>query len=49
MEVEADIFLVFTGFNASVTATMSLSELMGWHKIAWQRHQKAQEEAENAG
>lgn len=49
MEAEADIFLIFTGFNASVTQNMSLSELMHWHKIALARHKKAQDEAENAG
>ncbi|MCG6410510.1 hypothetical protein [Vibrio fluvialis] len=49
MEVEADLFLVFTGFNASTTAVMSLGELMGWHRIAIERNQKAQEEAQNAG
>lgn len=49
MEAEADIFLVFTGFNASTTATMTLAELMRWHDIALKRHEKAQEQAENAG
>jgi hypothetical protein len=49
MEAEADIFLVFTGFNPSATASMTLSELMRWHEIALQRHEKAQEHAENAG
>ncbi|NAX31990.1 GpE family phage tail protein [Vibrio sp. V37_P2S8PM304] len=49
MEVEADIFLVFTGFNPSATANMSLNELMKWHAIALKRHEKALEEAENAG
>ncbi|TKF76655.1 MULTISPECIES: GpE family phage tail protein [Vibrio] len=49
MEVEADIFLVFTGFNASTTAVMPLGELMDWHRIAIERHEKAQEEAQNAG
>ncbi|WP_229652646.1 GpE family phage tail protein, partial [Vibrio parahaemolyticus] len=49
MEAEADIFLVFTGFNPSATASMSLAELMRWHEIALQRHEKAQEQAENAG
>lgn len=48
MEVEADIYLVFTGFNASTTAAMPLGELMGWHRIAIERHEKAQE-AQNAG
>ena len=49
MEAEADIFLVFTGFNPSVTDSMSLGTLMRWHEIALQRHEKAQEQAENAG
>ncbi|WP_081302351.1 GpE family phage tail protein [Aliivibrio fischeri] len=49
MEVEADIFLVFTGFNVSSTTSMSLTELMRWHNIAIQRHEKAQEQSENAG
>lgn len=48
MEVEADIFLVFTGFNASVTENMCLDELMRWHKIAIERHNKAQEQS-NSG
>ncbi|ELC9583460.1 GpE family phage tail protein [Vibrio parahaemolyticus] len=43
MEVEADLFLVFTGWDAKTTADMSLSELMQWHKIAIERHKKAQE------
>lgn len=43
MEVEADIYLVFTGFNAATTAPMSLTELMQWHSIALKRHEKGQE------
>ncbi len=49
MEAEADIFLVFTGFNVSCTSSMTLSELMNWHEIALQRHEKAQQPSENAG
>ena len=47
MEVEADIYLVFTGFNAATTSPMSLAELMRWHAIAIKRHQQGQEH--NAG
>ena len=43
MEVEADIFLVFTGFNAATTAPMSVAELMRWHTIAIKRHNQGQE------
>ncbi|WP_106427224.1 GpE family phage tail protein [Enterovibrio norvegicus] len=43
MEVEADLFLVFTGWDALTTAAMSLSELMHWHRIAIKRHEKANE------
>jgi hypothetical protein len=43
MEAEADIYLVFTGFNADTTAPMRLDELMKWHAIAVKRHQQGQE------
>lgn len=45
MEIEADLFLVFTGWDATTSAGMTLGELMQWHKIAIERHNKAQEEA----
>ena len=45
MEMEADIFLVFTGFNASTTASMSLSELIRWHQVALKRHEQAQQQS----
>ncbi|MFD2178514.1 GpE family phage tail protein [Veronia pacifica] len=48
MEAEADIFLVFTGFNPAVTGAMPLEELMDWHRIAVARHQIATERT-NAG
>lgn len=46
MEAEADIFLVFTGWDAGTTGAMSVAELMGWHAIAMRRHQMAQEQAQ---
>lgn len=49
MNVEADLFLVFQGFNPSSTGDMSLAELMRWHTIAHERHNAAQEAMNNAG
>lgn len=49
MEVEADLFLVFTGFDAKTTEAMTVAELMRWHDIALKRHQKALDEVNNAG
>jgi hypothetical protein len=44
MEVEADLFLVFTGWDAKTTESMTLGELMRWHSIAIKRHNQAKEE-----
>ncbi|WP_239974271.1 GpE family phage tail protein [Photobacterium damselae] len=44
MEIEADLYLIFTGWDALSTAEMTLSELMGWHRIAFKRYEKAREE-----
>ena len=44
MEVEADLYLIFTGWDALSTANMSLAELMDWHRIALKRYEKANEE-----
>ncbi|MCO7217121.1 GpE family phage tail protein [Halomonas sp. OfavH-34-E] len=46
MEAEADIYLVFTGWDARSTEAMSVDELMRWHAVALRRHEKAQEQAE---
>lgn len=43
MEAEADIYLVFTGWDAGTTAAMSVDELMRWHAIAIKRHEKSKE------
>lgn len=40
MEAEADIFLVFTGWDALTTERMTLSELMRWHRIALERYEQ---------
>ncbi|UTZ44632.1 GpE family phage tail protein [Vibrio campbellii] len=40
MEVEADLYLIFTGWDALSTASMSLAELMDWHRIAIKRYEK---------
>lgn len=40
MEAEADIFLVFTGWDALTTERMRLEELMRWHKIALARYEQ---------
>lgn len=40
MEAEADIFLVFTGWDALSTQNMTLDELMGWHAIALRRYEQ---------
>jgi hypothetical protein len=48
MEIEADLFLVFTGWDALTTEKMPLDQLMRWHEIALDRHKKAQDAA-NAG
>lgn len=44
MEVEADLYLVFNGWDALTTENMSLVELMRWHSIAIKRHERAKEE-----
>lgn len=46
MEAEADIYLVFTGWDAKTTEAMSLDELMRWHAVAVRRYQQAQESAQ---
>lgn len=43
MQVEADIFVVFNGWDANTTRDMALDELMDWHKIALERHEKTEE------
>lgn len=40
MQVEADLFIVFQGWDANTTARMLLPELMRWHTIAIARHKK---------
>ena len=40
MQAEADLFLVFTGWDALTTERMSLEELIGWHKIAIARYEQ---------
>ncbi|EIU5460388.1 TPA: GpE family phage tail protein [Pseudomonas aeruginosa] len=40
MEVEADLFLVFTGWDALTTERMKLDELMRWHAIALARYEQ---------
>ena len=49
MEAEADIFLVFPGWDAGTTEAMTVDELMRWHAIALRRHEKGQEQARQAG
>lgn len=39
MQAEADLFLIFTGWTAQTTESMSIEELMRWHKIAMARHE----------
>lgn len=48
MEVEADLFLIFTGWDARTTESMPLAELMRWHAIALDRRERANEQG-NAG
>ena len=43
MQGEADLYLVFTGWDAGTTRDMNLNELMSWHKIALERHKAAEE------
>ncbi|MGY3887186.1 GpE family phage tail protein [Aeromonas aquatica] len=38
MEIEADLFMIFQGWDAGTTASMGIPELMQWHKIAIERH-----------
>ena len=40
MEAEADIFLVFTGWDALTTERMTVAELMRWHRIAMVRYER---------
>lgn len=42
MEVEADCFMVFTGWSPRDTADMDLEELCNWHQVAIKRHQESQ-------
>lgn len=41
MEIEADLFIVFQGWDPNTTTNMLLPELMRWHRIAITRHQTA--------
>ncbi len=40
MELEADLYLVFTGWGPSCTASMYLEELLDWHRIAGERREQ---------
>ncbi|MGL4755180.1 MAG: GpE family phage tail protein [Aeromonadaceae bacterium] len=44
MEVEADIFTVFTGWDPSSTVNMDFDELDSWHRVAIRRHEEANEQ-----
>lgn len=46
MEAEADIYLVFTGWDAKTTEAMSLDELMRWHSVAVRRYEQGKEQAQ---
>ena len=48
MEAEADIFLVFPGWDARSTEAMTVDELMRWHAIALRRNKQQQEQAQEA-
>jgi len=37
-EVEANLFVVFTGWTPDTTAGMSLEVLMRWHELAIERN-----------
>ncbi|MGL5215825.1 MAG: GpE family phage tail protein [Aeromonas hydrophila] len=43
MEIEADIFMVFTGWSPANTEGMTFDELMSWHKVAIKRHEATQQ------
>ncbi|MBU2708816.1 GpE family phage tail protein [Zooshikella marina] len=40
MDIEADLFMFFQGWNTHTTQDMPLEELMLWHKKAAQRQEK---------
>ncbi|MGL4506660.1 MAG: GpE family phage tail protein [Aeromonas sobria] len=43
MEIEADVFMVFTGWSPANTEGMTFEELDHWHQIAVKRHNAAQQ------
>ncbi|ANZ52215.1 putative tail protein [Aeromonas phage Ahp2] len=43
MEMEADIFMVFTGWSPKDTAEMSFDDLHHWHQLAIKRHNASQQ------
>jgi len=43
MAVEADLYLVFTGWDALTTERMSLDLLMRYHRIAIERYERGKE------
>ncbi|QIZ02635.1 putative tail protein [Aeromonas phage AhyVDH1] len=43
MELEADIYTVFTGWGPKDTADMDFDELHSWHQVAIKRHNASQQ------
>ncbi|MGL5285898.1 MAG: GpE family phage tail protein [Aeromonas sp.] len=41
MEIEADLYLIFTGWDARTTAEMSIEELTQWHEVALRRRNQS--------
>ena len=43
MEIEADLFIIFQGWDSKTTENMSITRLLQWHKIAIARNKKTKE------
>lgn len=47
MDIEADLYMVFQGWDAKTTEDMTLPELMLWHKKAAQRQEKINQQLQS--
>ena len=47
MDLEADLFMVFQGWDAKTTENMTIPELMLWHKKAAQRQEKINQQLQS--
>ncbi|MDE1465532.1 GpE family phage tail protein [Spartinivicinus poritis] len=47
MDIEADCFMVFQGWDAKTTEDMTLPELLLWHQKATQRQERINQQIQS--